>query len=61
MHADGVDLMLMALGLIGSISEGFITPSVLFITSRLLNNLSVASSSNETFMQTTSKVFALST
>lgn len=61
MYADSVDWMLMSLGLIGAVGDGFITPIVFFITSILLNNLSVSSFNPETFMQNISKVFALFT
>ncbi|KAM5581522.1 ABC transporter B family member 15-like [Rosa sericea] len=44
MHADGVDKLLMALGLFGSIGDGCTTPLVLLITSRLMNNVGGASS-----------------
>ncbi|XP_062010004.1 ABC transporter B family member 15-like [Rosa rugosa] len=44
MHADGVDKLLMALGLFGSIGDGCTTPMVLLITSRLMNNVGGASS-----------------
>lgn len=60
MHADSVDWMLMALGLIGAVGDGFITPVVVFIFNTLLNNLGTSSSNNKTFMQTISKVFSLS-
>ncbi|KAI9119183.1 hypothetical protein K1719_009858 [Acacia pycnantha] len=43
MHADTADLFLMVLGVIGSLGDGFTTPLVLFISSRLMN--SVGSSS----------------
>ncbi|KAG5381686.1 hypothetical protein IGI04_033156 [Brassica rapa subsp. trilocularis] len=39
MHADGVDWMLMGLGLIGSVGDGFVTPIIFFITGLLLNDL----------------------
>ncbi|KAG7632891.1 ABC transporter-like [Arabidopsis suecica] len=55
MHADGVDWILMALGLIGAVGDGFITPVVVFIFNTLLNNLGTSSSNNKTFMQTISK------
>ncbi|CAL9248274.1 unnamed protein product [Arabidopsis halleri] len=55
MHADGVDWILMALGLIGAVGDGFITPVVVFIFNTLLNNLGTSSSNNQTFMQTISK------
>ncbi|KAK4281052.1 hypothetical protein QN277_012592 [Acacia crassicarpa] len=43
MHADTADLFLMVLGVFGSLGDGFTTPLVLFISSRLMN--SVGSSS----------------
>ncbi|KAH0972998.1 hypothetical protein GBA52_025154 [Prunus armeniaca] len=42
MHADGVDKCFMILGLFGSLGDGFSTPLVLLITSRLMNNIGVA-------------------
>ncbi|KAF2308653.1 hypothetical protein GH714_011767 [Hevea brasiliensis] len=39
MHADGVDWFLMVLGVIGSVGDGFSTPLVLFVTSKLMNNI----------------------
>lgn len=39
MHADGVDKFLMALGFIGAVGDGFTTPLVLFVTSKLMNNV----------------------
>ncbi|KAK8490472.1 hypothetical protein V6N12_076239, partial [Hibiscus sabdariffa] len=39
MHADGVDMWLMALGFIGALGDGFSTPLVLLVTSKLMNNL----------------------
>ncbi|XP_048434899.1 ABC transporter B family member 15-like [Pyrus x bretschneideri] len=39
MHADGVDRLLMILGLFGSLGDGFSTPLVLLITSKLMNNI----------------------
>ncbi|CAJ1778786.1 unnamed protein product [Sphenostylis stenocarpa] len=44
MHADGKDLFLMILGTIGAVGEGLATPLVLFISSRMMNN--IGSSSN---------------
>ncbi|KAB1211634.1 ABC transporter B family member 15 [Morella rubra] len=43
MHADSVDLWLMALGFLGSMGDGISTPLVLFISSRLMNNIGGAS------------------
>ncbi|KAJ4837376.1 ABC transporter B member 15 [Turnera subulata] len=45
MHADRVDWLLMVLGFIGSVGDGFSTPLVLFVTSRLMNNIGGSSSS----------------
>ncbi|CAG7872591.1 hypothetical protein BRARA_F03156 [Brassica rapa] len=55
MHADGVDWVLMGLGLIGAVGDGFTTPLVLLITSKLMNNLGGSSFNTETFMQSISK------
>ncbi|XP_010502833.1 PREDICTED: ABC transporter B family member 22-like [Camelina sativa] len=49
MHADGVDLILMGLGLFGAIGDGIITPTIFFIIGLLLNDIG-GSSGNETFM-----------
>ncbi|XP_010514543.1 PREDICTED: ABC transporter B family member 22-like isoform X2 [Camelina sativa] len=49
MHADGVDLILMGLGLFGAIGDGLITPTIFFIIGLLLNDIG-GSSGNETFM-----------
>ncbi|KAG7632888.1 ABC transporter type 1 transmembrane domain [Arabidopsis suecica] len=55
MHADGVDWMLMGLGLIGAVGDGFITPILFFITAMLLNDFGSFSFNDETFMQPISK------
>ncbi|KAJ4832972.1 ABC transporter B member 15 [Turnera subulata] len=39
MHADGVDRLLMLLGLIGSIGDGLSTPVGLYVNSKLMNTL----------------------
>ncbi|PIA62325.1 hypothetical protein AQUCO_00200369v1 [Aquilegia coerulea] len=39
MHADGIDKFLMVLGVLGSMGDGFNTPVMLFLTSRIMNNL----------------------
>ncbi|CDY20021.1 BnaA09g02300D [Brassica napus] len=39
MHADGVDWMLMGLGLIGAVGDGFVTPIIYFVIGLLLNDL----------------------
>jgi len=55
MHADGVDWLLMGLGLIGAVGDGFTTPLVLLITSKLMNNIGGSSFNTDTFMQSISK------
>ena len=59
MHADGVDWMLMGLGLIGAVADGFITPIYLLIIGLILNDLG-GSSSDRTFMKAISKVLFFS-
>ncbi|KAK3227802.1 hypothetical protein Dsin_007664 [Dipteronia sinensis] len=44
MHADGVDMFLMVFGFIGAVGDGFTTPLVLFVTSKLMNNVGGGSS-----------------
>ncbi|GJN19235.1 hypothetical protein PR202_gb06484 [Eleusine coracana subsp. coracana] len=39
MHADAADVVLMVLGLLGAMGDGFSTPVMLFITSRIFNDL----------------------
>ena len=39
MHADGVDVALMVLGLVGAMGDGLSTPVMLLITSRIFNDL----------------------
>jgi ATP-binding cassette subfamily B (MDR/TAP) protein 1 len=57
MHADGVDLWLMAFGIIGSVGDGFGTPLVLYISSLLMNNIGGASTSfAESFQRNINKV-----
>ncbi|XP_010514540.1 PREDICTED: ABC transporter B family member 22-like [Camelina sativa] len=55
MHADSVDLMLMGLGSLGAIADGFITPITFFITGLLLNNIGGSSVADETFMHSIMK------
>ncbi|XP_023638714.1 ABC transporter B family member 17 [Capsella rubella] len=55
MYADSVDWLLMALGFIGAVGDGFITPVVVFIFNTLLNDLNSSSSNSKNFMQTISK------
>lgn len=57
MHADAKDLFLMVLGTIGAVGEGLATPLVLYISSRMMNN--IGSSSNmdgNTFIHNINKV-----
>ncbi|XP_030553589.1 ABC transporter B family member 15-like [Rhodamnia argentea] len=44
MHADGVDKWLMGLGFIGAVADGFSTPLLLYVNSRLMNDIGSASS-----------------
>lgn len=46
MHADSLDCFLMVLGLIGSIGEGFSSPLIFFVSSKLMNNLAGSESSD---------------
>jgi ATP-binding cassette subfamily B (MDR/TAP) protein 1 len=39
MHADAADVVLMVLGLVGAIGDGVSMPVMLFITSRIFNDL----------------------
>ncbi|CAF2090017.1 unnamed protein product [Brassica napus] len=54
MNADGVDWMLMGLGLIGAIGDGFIAPIIFFFTGLLLNDIG-GSFNDVTFMKAVSK------
>ena len=38
-HADAVDILLMTLGFIGALGDGFTSPVVLFVSSRLMNSI----------------------
>ncbi|XP_043704107.1 ABC transporter B family member 15-like [Telopea speciosissima] len=42
MHADRIDILLMFLGFLGAIGDGFMTPIMLFITSNIMNNFGTA-------------------
>ncbi|XP_039157216.1 LOW QUALITY PROTEIN: ABC transporter B family member 15-like [Eucalyptus grandis] len=44
MHADGVDKCLVGLGFFGAVADGFSTPLLLYVTSRLMNDIGFASS-----------------
>lgn len=39
MHADGTDIFLMTLGLLGTIGDGVSMPVMLFVTSKLMNDI----------------------
>lgn len=57
MHADATDKVLMALGFVGAVGDGFSTPLVLFISSHLMNNIGGASGyTMETFLHNINKV-----
>jgi len=56
MHADSLDCFLMVLGLIGSIGEGFSSPLIFFVSSKLLNNLAGADSASDVFSDSINKV-----
>lgn len=58
MHADGLDMFLMIFGLIGAIGDGLGTPLVLFITSKIMNNIGNFSGGiDSTFLHTINKVY----
>ncbi|XP_058115513.1 putative multidrug resistance protein [Magnolia sinica] len=54
-HADGVDILLMTIGFLGAVGDGFSTPLRLFIASQIMNNLGGASYSSPDFIQKTNK------
>ncbi|XVE83874.1 hypothetical protein DITRI_Ditri16bG0123100 [Diplodiscus trichospermus] len=45
MHADGVDIWLMAVGFIGAVTDGTVAPLLIYLTGRLFNNIGGASAS----------------
>ncbi|KAK9061732.1 hypothetical protein SSX86_018915 [Deinandra increscens subsp. villosa] len=50
MHADGADMFLMALGFLGAVGDGIAMPTMLLITSTIMNNIGDSSSfSMDTF------------
>ncbi|KAF7819649.1 ABC transporter B family member 15-like [Senna tora] len=55
MHADSLDWFLMILGVTGSIFDGFSTPLVLFVTSRLMNNIGGGPSDHSSFLTNINK------
>lgn len=50
-HADGIDLLLMAMGFLGAVGDGLCTPVMLLIMSRLMNNLGHGPSGLPYFLQ----------
>lgn len=57
MHADGVDLLLMTLGLLGSIGDGASIPAMLAVTSKLMNNIgNTVTSVSSNFTRVTNEV-----
>ncbi|PWA66950.1 ABC transporter family protein [Artemisia annua] len=46
MHADDVDMFLMAVGLLSAIGDGLVTPIMFFITSTIMNSIGGSSSSS---------------
>lgn len=50
-HADGIDLLLMAMGFLGAVGDGLCTPVMLLIMSRLMNNLGHGPSGLPSFVQ----------
>ncbi|XVF14181.1 hypothetical protein REPUB_Repub09cG0035000 [Reevesia pubescens] len=46
MHADGVDIWLMAAGFIGSVADGTVAPLIIYLTGRMFNNIGGASAAD---------------
>ncbi|KAJ0098861.1 hypothetical protein Patl1_22035 [Pistacia atlantica] len=46
MQSDGVDMLLMGLGFIGAVGEGFSPPLVLFVTGKVMNSFGTAPTHN---------------
>ncbi|KAJ4960390.1 hypothetical protein NE237_020300 [Protea cynaroides] len=46
MHADRIDVLLMVLGFVGAVGNGFMGPVMLIVTSRIMNNYGTYSASN---------------
>nr|XP_043631308.1 ABC transporter B family member 15-like [Erigeron canadensis] len=44
MHADGADMVLMTLGFLGAVGDGISMPTMLLITSKIMNNIGDSSS-----------------
>ncbi|GJV84198.1 ABC transporter family protein [Tanacetum coccineum] len=47
MHADGADMFLMALGVLGAIGDGIVMPAMLFVSSSIVNNIGASSLSTD--------------
>jgi len=61
MHADILDWFFMAFGFFGAIVDGMMVPSVLFITSKIMNSVGSASgTSSSNFVHDVNKVLTLS-
>lgn len=57
MHADGVDMFLMAIGFLGAAGEGIGLPGIIFYTSTIMNNIGDFSSlSSDVFTDKINKV-----
>lgn len=60
MHADGVDILLMIMGLIGTIADGFSMPVMLYATSMLMNDIGATSNGVDAqFTHSINKVYTL--
>lgn len=61
MHADGQDWFLMILGFLGAMGDGFTIPLVLYLTSKIMNNIGGSSNMvGSSFIHNMNKVFFLS-
>lgn len=60
MHADGVDMVLMLMGFIGAVADGFSSRMVLLFVAKILNNIGNASKMHaDTLQQNLNKVVYL--
>lgn len=58
MHADGADIILMILGLIGAIGDGISMPLKIYITSKLMNAIGESSTGDESqFIHSINEVY----
>lgn len=61
-HADGIDLLLMAMGFLGAVGDGLCTPVMFLIMSRLMNSLGHGPSGlPSSFLQNINQVYILHT